>query len=600
MKQFFKYMFASTLGTVLGFIIIILVLGIAVSAAIGSAMMVAQGGEQVEIKENSLLVLDMTKRIVERERPSFLDNLEIEEFEDEKGIALSRVLKGIEDAKEDERIKGILLKGNAFHGSLSAMKDVRDALMDFKSSGKFVLAYDELYTQGAYYVATAADDLYIFKEGMLDLRGLRSEIAFFKNAMDKLGIKATVVRGPDNEYKSAVEPFTRESMSEANRMQLSQLLKRLWEEIGGSIAEARGLTMDELDSIANNLLVKDPEDAYALGLVDGVMYYDEVLRILRSKLSIEEDDDIETIEIDKYTKKALPGKKGEKSWELKDEIALVYAVGSIGSGEGDDETIGSNTLAKAIRDARKDDDIKAIVMRVSSPGGSALASEVIWREVKLAAESKPFIISFGPVAASGGYYISTHADRIFASPNTITGSIGVFGLLPDVRGLVTDKMGITFDNVKTHRHADFGSMTRGFDDAEMALIEHYVNETYQDFIEKVADGRNLDIDYVDSIARGRIWIGTDALEIGLVDEFGDLDDAIKYAASQAGLDDYELKELPKQKDPLEELLKGLSAEARIALAEWALGEDVRWIKSLDEMKEMKGVQMRILYDFPVE
>ena len=596
-------MFASTLGTILAFVAIFIFSGIILAGVIGSAMMMAnKGGKEVKVNDNSILVVNMSDRLVERTVPSPFDNLEIEGFDDDKGMAINDFLAAINAARTDDRIKGVYLKGSVFGGSFTTLEEVREALVSFQDSGKFVVAYEEVYTQSAYYLASSASDLYIFKEGLMEMFGLRTELAYFKNTLDKMGVGVTVLKGPDNKFKSAIEPFVRENMSPENEMQIQRIVDVMWDGMAANISESRNISTEMLDSIVNGMLVKEPSDAVEFGLFDAAVYYDEVLADLRTKLGIEADDDIEQITMKKYIK-AYDKKEGksddEKSWELKDEIAVIYAVGGINSGESDDESIGSETLAKAIREVRTNEDVKAIVMRVTSPGGSALASDVIWREAKLAAEEKPFVVSFGSVAASGGYYISTHADRIFASENTITGSIGVFGLIPDVRGLVTDKWGITFDGVKTHDHSDFGSMQRGFDEAEHAYLNASVSNIYDEFVARVADGRGMTVQQVDSIARGRVWLGSDAIEIGLVDEIGSLNNAIDYAASQAELEDYKLIELPKKKDPWETFIKELSGVAKAEVGEWVFGEEYKWVKKIEEVKSMEGIQARLPYDIEI-
>ena len=596
-------MFASTLGTILAFVAIFIFSGIILAGVIGSAMMMAnKGGKEVKINDNSILVVNMSDRLIERTAPSPFDNLEIEGFDYDKGIAINDFLAAINAAKTDDRIKGVYLKGSVFGGSFTTLEEVREALVSFQDSGKFVVAYEEVYTQSAYYLASSASDLYIFEEGLMEMFGLRTELAYFKNTLDKMGVGVTVLKGPDNKFKSAIEPFVRENMSPENEMQIQRIVDVIWDGMAADISESRNISTEMLDSIVNGMLVKGPSDAVEFGLFDDAIYYDEVLADLRTKLGIDADDDIEQITMKKYIK-AYDKKEGksddEKSWELKDEIAVIYAVGGINSGESDDESIGSETLAKAIREARTNEDVKAIVMRVTSPGGSALASDVIWREAKLAAEEKPFVVSFGSVAASGGYYISTHADRIFASENTITGSIGVFGLIPDVRGLVTDKWGITFDGVKTHDHSDFGSMQRGFDEAELAYLNASVSNTYDEFVARVADGRGMTVEQVDSIARGRVWLGSDAIEIGLVDEIGSLNNAIDYAASQAELEDYKLIELPEKKDPWETFIKELSGGAKAEVGEWVFGEEYKWVKKIEEVKSMEGIQARLPFDIEI-
>ena len=602
MKQFLKYFFASTLGTVVGFVLIIFLSGLILAGIIGSAIMAGKSDSEVKVKSNSVLVIDLSKTIVERTPENPFENIQIEGLGGSNGLELSDFIMALDAAAKDSNIKGILIRGAYFSGGMATMQTVRDHIVQFKdSSNKFVIAYEEAYTQGAYYVASASDEVYMFQEGALDFRGLRTEIAFLKGTMDKLGIDATIIKGPYNIYKSAVEPFYRENMSEPNKLQIQRIIDNVWGEMLSDIGASRGISVDEFNRIADEMAIKKPEDAKSLGLIDDLVYYDQIQSNLRGKLGIEEDDDIEAISIAKYSKVARRNikKNDDKSWELKDEVAVIYAVGGINSGEGDEENIGSETLAKAIREARLDVDVKAIVLRVNSPGGSALASDVIWRETVLAGEAKPFVVSFGDVAASGGYYISANADRIFAMPNTITGSIGAFGIIPNLRGFFNDKLGMTFDGVKTNKHADFGSLARDFDEAEISLLNGYLEQIYTEFVQKVADGRGTSYEMIDSIGRGRVWTGGDALENGLVDEIGGLEDAIAYAAEMAELSDYDILELPKKSDPFEKFMKDFGGSMKAQVGEWVLGDEVKWLKKIDDIKKMEGIQSRMLYDIRV-
>ena len=602
MKQFLKYFFASTLGTVVGFVLIIFLSGLILAGIIGTAIMAGKSDSEVKVKPNSVLVFDLSKIIVERTPENPFENIQIEGLGGSNGLELSDFIMALDAAAKDSNIKGILIRGAYFSGGMATMQTVRDHIVQFKdSSNKFVMAYEEAYTQGAYYVASASDEVYMFQEGALDFRGLRTEIAFLKGTMDKLGIDATIIKGPNNIYKSAVEPLYRENMSEPNKLQIQRIIDNVWGEMLADIGASRGISVDEFNRIADEMAIKKPEDAKSLGLIDDLVYYDQIQSNLRVKLGIEEDDDIEAISIAKYSKVARRNidKSDDTSWELKDEVAVIYAVGGINSGEGDEENIGSETLAKAIREARLDEDVKAIVLRVNSPGGSALASDVIWRETVLAGEAKPFIVSFGDVAASGGYYISANADRIFAMPNTITGSIGAFGVIPNLRGFFNEKLGMTFDGVKTNKHADFGSLARDFDEAEISLLNGYLEQIYTEFVEKVADGRGASYQMIDSIGRGRVWTGGDALNNGLVDEIGGLEDAIAYAAEMAELSDYDILELPKKSDPFEKFMKDFGGSMKAQVGEWVLDDEVRWLKRIDEIKKMEGIQSRMLYDIRV-
>ncbi|MEQ9187282.1 MAG: signal peptide peptidase SppA [Cryomorphaceae bacterium] len=603
MKQFLKYLFASTLGTIVGFVLILFLGGIILTGIIGSAILMAGKDKSATVEPKSVLLIDLTDRIVERTAANPFEEFHINGFDADNGMELRSFIRALEKAENDTNIRGILLRGTYFNGGLATMQTVRDHLQQFKdSSGKFVMAYEEMMTQGAYYVASVSDETYLFQEGGIDFRGLRSETPFFKGAMEKLNIKATIIKGPDNIYKSAVEPFYREDMSEPNKEQISRILNNVWGEMLADIGASRNLSAEAMNAIADELSIKKPEDAVRLKLVDGLVYYDEIQSNLRGKLGLEEDDDIEAVSMKAYAR-TLKGKskaKGDKSWEQKGEVAIVYAVGGISSGKGDEENIGSETLAKAIREARLDEEVKAIVLRVNSPGGSALASEVIWRETVLASGVKPFIVSFGDVAASGGYYISTHADRIFAQPTTITGSIGAFGLIPNLRGFFNENLGITFDGVKTNKHADFGSLARDFDDEELGLLEGYLEQVYTEFVAKVAEGRGTTYAAIDSIGRGRVWTGSDALRIGLVDEMGGLESAVAYAAEMAELNDYDVIEMPKKRDPFESFMKDFSGATKTLVAGWVLGEqEIEMWKKIEEIRAMEGVQARMLYDIKV-
>lgn len=604
MKQFLKFMFASTIGTVLGLMLITMMFGFVLAGIVGSAIMMADGADKmIKVEEGTLLKINLESPIVERSKENPFAGIKFEGFDGgQEALDLKSALEAIERAKTDDNIKGIYLTGKYFLGGISTMQSLRDAITDFKSSGKFVYAYEEIYSQGAYYVASASDEIYLFHEGMLEFKGLRTELAYFKNAMDKLDIQATVIKGPNNKFKSAVEPFYREDMSDENREQLSKILNVVWDEMTADISSDRGVERIELDRIANEMAIKKPEDAVSLNLIDALKYYDEVLADLRTKLAIDSAADIKTISLQKYAK-SNSGKTDEKldrNLDAKENIAVIYAVGGIDSGEGNEEEIGSETLSKAIREARLDENVKAIVLRVNSPGGSAMASDVIWRETVLAGQAKPFIVSFGDVAASGGYYISAAADKIFAMPTTITGSIGAFGLIPNPRGFLNNKLGITFDNVKTHDHADFGSLARDFDAMEIELLQGYLDDVYNEFVAKVAEGRQMTFEQVDTNGRGRVWIGADAKEIGLVDEIGDLNDAIAYAAELAELENYEIMELPKKKDPFESFIKEMSSNVKITIAEWALGEEqVKHIKMLDQIQQMDDFQARMLFEIKI-
>lgn len=567
------------------------------------------------IEENSILHISLDKEIVDRAVDDPFANFPFE-FGGPDRLGLDDVLANLETAAEDDNIEGIYLDLTGTQAGIATLAEVRDAILEFKESGKWVVAFSEYMSQSAYWVASAADEVYVYPEGGLDIKGLAAEIMFFKGTLDKLGVKSTIVRGPNNKYKSAVEPFKNEEMSESNREQYQRLLDNIWDVMVADITTSRGMSADELNRIADDMLAwqgDGPTKAVELGLIDATKYSDEVDALLREKVGLEDDnEELELVGIGKYISHNAPEKgwKGfQKDEDEEDEeeagndmprVAVIYARGGINSGEGDEDNIGSDRIAAAIRKARKDSTVEAVVLRVNSPGGSALASDVIWREVVLCKAEKPVIASMGDVAASGGYYISCGADKIMAAPTTITGSIGVFGMLMNAKELFNDKLGITSDGVKTNEHADAGLAFGEFTEEELAIIQTSVDDVYYTFINKVAEGRNMDVNMVDSLGRGRVWTGSDAVEIGLVDELGGFEDAIKAAAEMADLEegDYEVWALPEVKDPVEEFFKELSGEATITVNEsikGELGEHYQTYQYLKMMSELEGVQMRMPY-----
>jgi protease IV len=488
---------------------------------------------------------------------------------------------------------------------MASIEDIRDALVDFKTSGKWIISYSESYGTGSYYLASVADEVYIYPEGDMNFLGLRSEIMFLKGMLEKLDIEPQILRGPDNKYKSAVEPLLYDKMSESNREQMEKILGSLWGRMLQDISASRNIPVATLNEIAEKAKIQRPADAVTHGLATKTIYKDEMLEMLRARVEAEKIDKIEFVSLEKYfrTPELKKAEDLKKMLATKDKIAVVYAIGGIGSGEGSDDEIGSERISKAIREARLDTTVKAIVLRVNSPGGSALASDVIWRESVLAKAEKPFIVSMGDVAASGGYYIACAADKIYASANTITGSIGVFGVIPNMEKFFKNKLGITFDVAKTNNYADMMTVSRALKDDERAMIEDMIIDIYDDFIAKVAEGRNMTPDQVDEVARGRVWTGTDALELGLVDELGGLDAAIAYAAQMAEIEDYKTVGYPTIKDPFEEFLKELKGEAQTWAAGVFFGDDVRWMKhyqQLQMVREMEGIQMRMPYNIEIK
>lgn len=598
MKSFLKYTLASTVGVFLaGFFLFILSMAM-IGAMISSVSM--NNKEIVNVKSNSVLHLKLNKAVVDRAPKDPFENIEIEGLQGEKRMTLSNITEALEDAASDDNIKGIYLDISGVQMSFPTMSAVRQSLLKFKESGKFVYAYSEQLSQGAYYLASTADELYLYPEGGMMFQGLNVELMYMKGMLDKLDIEAQIVRGPDNIYKSAVEPFMSDKMSDANREQLSRLITVLWEDMTNVVSESRGVSVDKLNMMADSLSITDAEAAVEHQLVDGLKYQDEVYADLRGKLELEDDDKINFIALSKYMKagKSSDSEEGEeerKPWEIDDKIAVIYANGGIQSGEGDDETIGSERIAKAIRTARKDTTIKAVVLRVNSPGGSALASDVIWRETILTKKEKPFVVSMGDVAASGGYYIACGADKIYASPTTITGSIGVFGMIPNVEGFLNNKLGLNFERVTTNEHSSFMRSVNPMSASERKIVQASVDDIYYDFIGKVAEGRNMTEDQVHELARGRVWTGLDAKANGLVDELGTLDDAIAYAAEQAELEDYNLEELPSLKDPFEELFKNMADDLEARVVRYSLGSNYKYFQRMQDAQNMTGIQARLPY-----
>ncbi|MFO0435361.1 MAG: signal peptide peptidase SppA, partial [Sphingobacteriaceae bacterium] len=507
----------------------------------------------------------------------------------DKGMGLNAILKNLEKAKSDTAVKGLYLNFNGMMAGKSSAQDIRKGILDFKKSGKFVYAYAENYSQSEYYVASAADKVFLNPQGGMEWKGLNMSLMFYKKTLEKLGVDVQIYR--HGKFKSAIEPFMLDKMSEANRLQAETFLNSIWNNMVTEIAASRKTSVEVLNKLANELAINFPEDAVSYKLIDELMYEDEVMNLLKKRVGIKEGDKLNLIAHTTYNKFKPSGQ-----YVGKDKIAVIYAIGSISSGEGNDDEIGSDRIAKAIKDARLDENIKAIVLRVNSPGGSALASDVIWREVNLAKKAKPFVVSMGDVAASGGYYISCAADRIFAEPNTITGSIGVFGIVPNMKKALEEKLGITIDTVNTNSHSDVMSTLRAATPTESVYIQKSVEKVYDVFITKVAEGRKITKDEVDSIGQGRVWSGTDALRIKLVDELGGLPEAIAYAAKQAKLKEYKVTDLPTQKNPLDELLGKVEADAETRLIKKHLGENYMYLKHVQNVIKAKGVQVRMPYE----
>jgi len=586
MKQFFKFMFASMLGFILSFVIVC-ILFVIIIAGIASA-----GDKEVKVNDNSILHINLTEKITDRASKNPFENFDFSSLSSEKQLGLNQVLESLEKAETDDKIKGIYLDLSNVDAGIATIEEIRNKLMNFKKSGKFILAYSEMYDQSSYYLATVADKIYVQPEGGMEWKGLSAQVMFFKKALEKLEIEPQIIR--HGQFKSAIEPLILDKMSEPNRKQTMSYLSSIWNHILSGVSKERKVSVEELNSLAGTMAIQTPEDAIKYKLIDKAMYKDEILSELKLKVSIPESEKLSLISLSNYSDAPWIDRPSGSN-----KIAVIYASGAIQSGKGDDNTIGSDHISKAIREARLDDKVKAIVLRVNSPGGSALASDVIWREIVLAKKVKPVIASMGDVAASGGYYIACAANKIIASPNTITGSIGVFGVLFNSQKLMNEKLGITIDTVKTNPYADLGSVFRPLSSAERNVIQKSVEDVYTDFITKVAEGRKKTVAQIDSIGQGRVWSGVDALNIGLIDELGGLDHAIIAAAKLAKLDKYRVTSLPAQKEFFDQLITEFSSDIEGRIIRNELGENYKYYKNLQTVLKQEGIQARMPFEIEV-
>lgn len=584
MKQFFGAFFGSIVGIVVASALAILLVIVAVKSSINSAFKGDEEGNSL-VKSNSVLKLTLDGRITERSKENPLkDLISSGPFADSGANGLNDMIEKIKEAKSDNKISGIYLDFKNLQAGFATLEELRSALIDFKSSGKFIYSYSEMYDQKDYYLASAASKIYLNPQGGMEWKGLGTTLMFFKHTFEKLDLDVQIFR--HGKFKSAIEPFMLDKMSEANRMQAENFLSSLWTQMLTGIAKERNIKTNDLNRMANTLAIRFPEDALQ-GFVDQLAYEDEVVTAIKKKIGVGEKEKFKFVDFDKYEVQkgaALSAKR----------IAVIYANGSISEGEGNDDEIGSDRLARTIREARLDDKVRGIVLRVNSPGGSALASDVIWREMMLAKKEKPTVVSMGDLAASGGYYISCAAERIFAQPNTLTGSIGVFGLIPNFKKMLETKLGITLDTVNTNKYSDMGPL-RQLSTVESNFIQTSVEKVYTTFITRVADGRKMSLNQVDSIGQGRVWAGTDALRIGLVDELGGLTQAIAYTAEKAKLKEYRIQEMPKQKSPFDGLFGKKEAEFESRILQNKLGPLYNYFSQIEDLMKMKGVQARLPY-----
>ena len=501
---------------------------------------------------------------------------------------LNDILANLKRAEEDTKIKGVIIETGIIPSGWATASEIHQALLKFRESGKFVISYtDYILTQESYYISTAADKIYINPTAIMELQGISAEVMFYKKALEKIGVDVQIIR--HGKFKGAVEPFLLDRLSDENREQIASFTGSIWNSVVNDISAARELEPAEINRIADLMLAYDPDEALRLNLIDGLLYKDMVSDTLRMLIGIDPDKKIKTVSMAQYSKAPVPGKKSVS----KDKIAVIYASGSIVMGKGSEANIGGNAYAEAIREARRDSSIKAIVLRVNSPGGNAIASELIWREADLARKVKPVVISMGNYAASGGYYISAPATKILCNPTTITGSIGVFSMIPNAGKLLNEKIGITTEVVKTNRHSDAPSITRAITTYEQQVMQKSTEKFYGTFVGHVAEGRGMTFEAVDNIGEGRVWSGAEALRNGLADKAGGLRDAIAEAAELAGLETYSVKELPELVDPYTRIIKELTGDVRLRIAERELGPLAAYINDLREVATLTGIQARL-------
>ena len=597
MRPFWRSFWASIFAYVVLSAFVIVLVNIVIFSVAGSFM----EKEEFKINDNSYLELNLNFNIDERSGIATTND-----FNNpiSKSYGVHQIREILEKAKKDEKIKGMVLRISKVNMGLSTIDNLRNCLKDFKNSGKFIIAYDETYSMGAFYLNSVADEIYLYPQGMVDFRGLGSEVMFFKKALDKLDVDVQIIRGKGNKFKGAVEPFMYEKMSSENKLQIKKLLDDVWRNMTHNIKDSRNISLESLNEIADSLYSFNATGSLNHQLVDDLIYEDQLDSIIRKNIGVNNEEKIHSISFKKYLDKNLkqnPMAMGSGFGSKKGNIAVVYAVGTIVSGKSSEGNMGSATIVKAINKANKDSTIKAVVLRVNSPGGSALASDVIWRSLEKTKENKPVIVSMGDLAASGGYYISCGADRIFAEPNTITGSIGVFGMIPNLGRMLKNKIGITFDRVETNDHAAF-TMFDALDKKELATFQKGVDQIYDTFITKVAMGRDgLKKSDVHKIAMGRVWSGKEALDLELVDEMGSLQSALDFAADKVGIENNKVKliHLPERKnDELLELLSSLEIGTKSS------NEAMEYINNINSIfeKSVKSPYLKDKYQtiFPFE
>lgn len=584
MKTFLKY----TLATITGIIITSVLFFIILLASLST--MVISGEKPASISENSILILKGGNQIPDKGTGNPYAGFDLINMTVTPAPGLNEILRNIKKASSDDKIKGILIENGLLPSGWATTVEIREALKKFRAEGKFVIAYaDYVMLQEAYYLSTAADKIYISPSSTVDFKGLSGEVMFYKNALEKLGVEVQVTR--HGKFKGAVEPYILDKLSPENEAQIKSYVGSIWSHVIENISEARGIDPEKLNQIADNLVGYSASGALENKLVDGLLYRDALIDTLKIRSGLTTDDKIYMVSMTKYSKVPDP----KRTASAKDRIAVIYASGTIVMGKGNENNIGGNAFGDLIRKERKDSTVKAIVLRVNSPGGNAIASDIIWREVELASKVKPVVISMGNYAASGGYYISAPGTKIFASPTTITGSIGVFGLLPNAGKLMKQKLGISTQTVNTNKNSDFPSVYRPMNVYEKEVMQMSIEQVYSDFVSKVSTGRKMGIEAVDSIGQGRVWSGNDAMEIGLVDEQGGLTASIEAAAGLAGIETWSVRELPVSEDPFTRILSQLTGEIKMRILKQELGEYKRFFDEIQDIKNLSGIQARLPY-----
>ncbi|NNM95545.1 MAG: signal peptide peptidase SppA [Bacteroidia bacterium] len=589
MRNFFASLFGALIGIFLAFFLIFIIcVGI-----ITNAVRSVKEETITSVPRPSVLEIKLNHPISERTPPvAFNFRLPDDEARMVETSGLNDILADIHHAAHDKEIKGIFLNLSDIPAGFASLQNIRGELERFKSSGKFIIAYSMTYSQKSYYLASVANKVYLHPGGNIMWKGLGAQIMFYKRALDKLGIQVEVFR--HGRFKSFVEPFVLDKMSPDNRLQTKAFITSIWNDMLDAIGSSRHIDKKQLNIYADSLTIRNAAAAEDRHLADTLYYSDQILDKLRQNLGIKADQAIPAIGLDDYRHTFSPDDYAPA------KIALIYASGEIQNGYGDDQNIGALRLSQSIRQARLDKDIKAIVFRVNSPGGDALASEVIWREVSLAAKAKPVVVSMGDYAASGGYEISCAATEIVAEPTTITGSIGVFGLIPDAGGLLSDKLGITVDTVGTNSHATAPSLFYPLTTAEGAIVQAEIEDIYRKFVMRVADGRKMTFAQVDSIGQGRVWTGRQAIKIGLADTLGDISTAMQIAAAKAHLTNYSTEEMPSLYNPLRKLFKRFGVDAETDILQAELGAFYQPVKDLEQLTKEKGIQARLPFNYIIE